>query len=290
MKLTKGSYQWALRHLISEGDSDIFPRPFEIDAMRFGIKDLLQSVETIEIEQYVWNGGRRFHVPHRKLSFRRATQLDPLDSLVFAAIIRKYGSKIEKRRIPQTEKRVFSYRFSPQPDGRLYGRISNWRSFWEASLEKAQQDDVAAVAIVDITDFYNQIYHHVLENELEACGLEKPVQTAVMHMLTTLSDTVSRGVPVGPHAAHLLAECSLIPMDRSLLAQGFQFVRYVDDLHFFCSGEEEAEVRIEDFANILDKHQHLTIQGQKTQILSAEDFRETAEKESNRSTVKRSGR
>jgi hypothetical protein len=35
-------------------------RPFEIDAMRFGLQDLLQRVEKIDIEQHAWNGGRRF--------------------------------------------------------------------------------------------------------------------------------------------------------------------------------------------------------------------------------------
>ncbi len=252
MKLKKASYKWALRHLISEGDSDIFPRPFEIDAMRFGLQDLLQRVEKIDIEQNAWNGGRRFLIPHKTLSFRRATQLDPLDSLVLAAIVKQFGSKIEKRRIAAAEQRVFSYRFSPQTDGLLYGRNSSWRTFWEGSLEKAQREDVEAVAVVDIADFYNQINHHTLDNELHECGIEKSVRTALSHMLYALFDKQSRGLPVGPHTAHILAECSLIPIDRSLLDQGFYFVRYVDDLHFFCRSEEEAELRVEEFANILD--------------------------------------
>ena len=278
LKLPKTSYQWALKHLVTEGDSDLFPAPFEIKAIKFNWKTLVGQLSNLDLSDHSWSGGRRFVVPKEKLAFRNATQLEPLDSLILTAIIKKYGNLIEKARIPVSENRVFSYRFDPTPDGRFYGAAMNsWHEFWENSFERANNNKCKWVAIADITDYYNQIYHHVLTNELSEAGLSKDLVRVIDRFLSNLTHGVSRGIPIGPHSTHLLAECALIPVDRSLLSHGFDFCRYVDDVHFFCSSRENAEIAIYDFANILDKQQRLTLQKQKTEILPAKTFIKRAE-------------
>lgn len=82
----------------------------------------------------------------------------------------------------------------------------------------------------------------------------------------------SRGIPVGPHSSHLLAEAALITTDNSLLAHNYDFCRYVDDIHIFCASRAHAEGALYNFVEVLDKHQRLTIQKHKTSILEANDF------------------
>jgi Reverse transcriptase (RNA-dependent DNA polymerase) len=276
MRLPKTTYQWALRHLIREGDTDLFPPLFEIEAFRYSWKPLLDELSQLDISMYHWKGGRRFIVPKDALAFRSATQLDPLDSLMLAALLRKYGDKIESSRIAVVHRRIFSYRFNPTPDGLFYGKSSLWADFWRDSLERASASGCGWVAVTDITDYYNQIYHHVLENELKAARLPLAAVKSVMSLLSNLSSGVSRGIPVGPHSVHLLAECALIPTDQSLLTRGYNFCRYVDDLHFFCRTREEAEIALYDLADVLDKQQKLTIQKQKTKVMPTEEFQKIA--------------
>jgi len=87
---------------------------------------------------------------------------------------------------------------------------------------------------------------------------------------------VSRGVPVGPHAARLLAEIAMNPEDRGLVLQGRPFCRYVDDVHIFCTAREDAEFAIYEFAGILDQQQRLTLHKQNSELLEMEEFRAAA--------------
>ena len=258
MKLKPESYEWALKHLTEEGDSDLFPAPFEIQVFNHCWPDLHASLNKLDVEQHQWSAGRRFVIPKEALAFRNATQLDPLDSLVLAATMREFGSAIESRRIPASDKRVFSCRFDPRADGRLYGDSSNWDAFWDASLKSSLLPGVEYVAVADITDFYNQIYHHVLENELLTAGVPLPICRGLVNLLNTLTQKVSRGIPVGPHAARLLAECALNPVDQRLLQIGRPFCRFMDDFHFFCDSKEQAEYAIYELAGILDVQGRLT--------------------------------
>lgn len=254
----------------------MFPPPFELQAIKHNWAAILASLRELDIANYSWHPGRRFVVPKDELAFRTATQLDPIDSLILAAIVHKYGARIEAARVSPEENRVFSYRLDPLPDGHLYGETSGWQTFWRTSLSKAERRSTRLIAVVDVTDYYNQIYHHTLENELVSCGIPGPVKTVLFNLLGGLTHKMSRGIPVGPHYTHLLAECAFGPIDRSLLAHGHDFCRYVDDVHFFCTSKERAEIAIYDFAEIIDKQQRLTLQNQKTEVVPAEDFVERA--------------
>ena len=146
MRLQQKSYEWALRHLVEEGDSDLFPAPFEIEVIRHCWPKILSDLATREIEAHTWNPGRRFVIPKEALAFRTATQLDPFDSVILAALMYEIGPAIEARRVLRQDDLVFSCRFELTADGRFYGETSNWDAFWEASLKKASSEDVAYVA------------------------------------------------------------------------------------------------------------------------------------------------
>ena len=277
-KLDRDTYEWALGHLKMEGDSDLFPAPFEIESFKFNSDRLLDELEKLDITNYEWTSGRRFVVPKEEFAFRNATQLDPVDSLVIAAIIRHIGQKIEDNRIRKSNRVVFSYRFNPQDDGRFYGDQTGWHDFWDHSLSKCKNTTSNFVLTADISDFYNQIYHHTLGNELRDAGVkEQIVRVIEQNFLGSLTHGVSRGVPIGPHSVHLLAECSLNPVDQSLLSRGHDFCRYVDDFHFFCRSENQARMALYDFAEVLDKQQRLTPQKQKMEIMAVSDFMSLAE-------------
>ena len=96
LRLKAASYNWALTHLLKESDTDLFPRPFELDALESYAEDVVRAIQATDIGSYSWSVGRSTIVPKGELSFRPATQLDPWDSLILTALIKEFGDLIEK--------------------------------------------------------------------------------------------------------------------------------------------------------------------------------------------------
>lgn len=272
--LKKTSLAWSLKHLLYDGDTDLLPRPFEIEIIKSNWDELSKVFQKIDITNHLWKGVRYLLVPKDEFLFRRICQLDPIDSLLFAAIMREIGGLIEKHRIPENREQVFSYRFNPVPKGHFYGETNLWDNFWDKSINNAQTSGF--VAITDITDFYNQIYHHTIENQLDLCKVDKAYRTAIINLLKNATQGISRGIPIGPHASHILAELSLIALDNFLSLKSYKFCRYVDDIHIFCTTREEAQIAIYELADFLDKTQKLSLNKGKTKILTNKDFLDEA--------------
>ena len=270
MKVAVDSIGWALNHLITIGDSDLFPIPIEFDAIAGLGAEAIKILSDLDLSQVSPGSARRFIVPKDDLSYRIATQLDPLDSIFLAALMHQYGNQIEAKRRAVGEKRVFSYRFAPDTNGNFYDKTFSWNEFWGNCFEKSKSFEYAIV--LDISDFYNQIYHHTLENQLAECGLPNQVIKWILALSESLTAKTSRGIPVGPHSAHLLAEISLKPVDNSLVTRGIEFCRFVDDIIVFCHSLVEARINVLTIADVLDKQQRLMLQRQKTKILDKERF------------------
>jgi hypothetical protein len=278
-KLSIASLDWALEHLRKQSDTDKFPRPFEIDVMgRTWSASLRDKLANLDLTQHRWSGERTMLVPKDGASFRNAAQLDPIDAVLLGGLICELGPLIEARRSPTAEERVFSYRFAPTADGGLFAP-DLWDSFWAVSIRRSMAKPV--VLTVDISDFYNQISHHSVENQLDRCGVSAPDIKIVLNLLKSSTDSISKGIPIGPHPMHLVAEASLIPLDDLLKQRGIEFCRYVDDINVFCENEERAQVALFAIAGALDQYHKLSLNRQKTQIMTADRFRTLAREKAN---------
>ncbi|NNH85780.1 RNA-directed DNA polymerase [Rhizobium laguerreae] len=275
MELKASSLKWALRHVGKDGDTDLFPMPFEFSIIKKNSAAVVNELSGIHINGYAWQGVRRLIVPKSEFAFRSVCQLDPLDSILFAAIIKEIGTKIEKRRSSVDAQQVFSYRFDPLPDGQLYSATSGWEAFWSKS--RSLCNEFSTVLVTDISDHYNQIYHHTLENQLDLCSLDKAYWHAIKNLLANVTEGVSRGVPVGPHPAHLLAELAMVPVDEFLDSLGVRWCRYVDDIHIFCDSRDEGHAILYKFVEYLDKTQKMQINKQKTKIFKSSAFWQTCD-------------
>lgn len=270
MRLPIDSIEWAIKHIDKENDTDLFPKPFEINIIKEYIEFCKIELSKIEIGNYKWKPSRRFIIPKDEVSYRVITQLDPLDSFYLSAIIKEYGSKIEAKRVPVSEKRVFGNRFAPSSDGFLYKNDGQWKKYWKTIKTKSKR--YKYIVKFDIADFYNQIYHHTIENQLIECGFPNEVKNAICNFLNIITLKVSRGIPVGPHSTHLIAELALIPIDNSLKLHGIEYCRYMDDFVAFCKTKQECQITLNKVAEILDKQQRLILQRHKTKIYEKNDF------------------
>ncbi|RJG21164.1 Retron-type reverse transcriptase [Paenibacillus thiaminolyticus] len=269
MMLTKDSINWAIDFIQNHSDGDLFPRILEINAISSYIDDFVALIEGKDLTQFTPGACRRFIVPKDEISYRQATQLDPQDSIILTSIIHQFGSGIEARRLHNNI--VYSYRFSPDISHGLYSSKTAWNDFWKTAYEKSRTYEF--VLYCDIADYYNQIYHHIVENQLHESGFPNQETKWIIKLLNSTTANVSRGIPIGPHAVHLLAEAAMIPIDNSLHTQGIDFLRYADDILVFCDSSQSAKIALAKIASILDKQQRLMLQRHKTKVYSSNDFR-----------------
>lgn len=269
MTLSKDSLEWSLNFLKKHSDGDIFPKLPEIDAIIEKKNDFIQLIEGKPLTEFIPNPCRRFIVPKDEISYRQATQLHPQDSILLSALVYQFGQGIENRRL--SAKRVFSYRFLPSHDEGLYSSKTAWNDFWTTAHKKTQESSF--ILICDIADFYNQIYHHTVENQLADSGFPNQAIKWIRMLLESTTAGVSRGVPIGPHAIHLIAEASLIPIDNSIQSRGLDFIRFIDDMVIFCNSEKDATKALSILALTLDRQQRLMLQKHKTKIYTPHEFR-----------------
>ncbi len=87
LTLSERSLNWALEHILNYGDTDIFPEAFEFEAIKHDWQEVKAWIRSVDI--LVWNARpyRRCLAPKHRFGFRISTQLDPLDILVFTALV-----------------------------------------------------------------------------------------------------------------------------------------------------------------------------------------------------------
>jgi Reverse transcriptase (RNA-dependent DNA polymerase) len=274
-QLREASLEWALKHLTRFYASDFFPRPFEFAAI---------SKRWTEIKRHILQLDLHAYVPQTPLislalkpngTFRVVHQLDPIDSVIYTALMYELAAKIEQYRIPRDERIVWSYRIRPSVNGSFFNREDDtWREYMRRTRELSVDFAGGFVVTCDVVDFYNQIYTHRIQNLIvEACGPAFESHGKAMEKsLLGLNTLTSRGVPVGPAPSIIIAELVAADIDKKILTYTRSFVRWVDDISIFFKTREEAERVLHELTAFLHENHRLVFSGEKTRILSVERF------------------
>ena len=100
LRLSPDSLDWALTHIESYGDTDVFPIPFEYQAIRNSWDELRDYLSRIDLLNWTTRPLRRCLSPKHRFGFRVSTQLDPLDQIIYTSLVYELGDDIEAVRIP----------------------------------------------------------------------------------------------------------------------------------------------------------------------------------------------
>lgn len=280
LRLTDSALDWALEHALVWGDTDIFPEIFEFHAIADDWDKIKVSIQGTDILSWNVRPFRRCLVPKHRFGFRISTQLDPLDFLVFTALIKEVGEKLELERIPVGENIVHSYRFSPDSNGRMFSEKYTYRSFQKASHDACATYGSSYVVIADIADFFPRLYTHRIDNAIDsALGIGHMHAKALKDLIAHWAGSYSYGIPVGSAASRLIAEVTISDIDQILLSEDAKYVRYSDDFRIFCKPEAEAYKYLTLIARALLDNHGLTLQQNKTKIVSIDIFRKIYLKE-----------
>lgn len=271
---------FAIENIIRYGDTDIFPYPIERQIFKDKRDDIIKLLECINgsFEELIG----QIPIEHEKLlntvgytGFRQGTQIDPIWNAYLLGSVAFVGNDIENSRISPDNNNVFSYRFKPDAeDYSFFDKDYGWLAFQNRSIQHAK--NFKFVLTCDISDFYPRIYHHRLENALKKATKQSDTIKQIKYLLNALSGGVSYGLPVGGNAARLLSELLLNRTDRLLVSRGVTFCRFVDDYHVFGNSKEEIYGSLVCLSEALLNNEGLTIQKNKTRILTSSEFLETS--------------
>lgn len=271
MRLRTTTLNWSLVHHERFGDTDIFPTPFEYTAIRDQWSVILPDLAAQDLTTWQTSATRRALTPKSRFGFRTATQLDPLDSLLYAGLVYEIAKDLEQYRDPAAHRRVFSHRIRrASADGQLYDPRWNFDTFKDHLRTKCASQP-GWVVVTDVADFYSRIYHHPLENCLRSATARSEHVDALMRLLSQWNFTVSSGLPVGPAASRILAEMALVDVDQILADEQIDFCRFSDDYRLFALTEAEAHEHLAVLASALGES-HLTLSERKTDILTTQRF------------------
>jgi len=271
--LSEEAIRWAMAHIGRYGDTDIFPRPFEHEALNADLITLLPYLQGINLSTYRPAAFIQMMMPKEVGGFRAATQLDPIDSVIMAAIAYESADSIEGFRGPLATSPSCAYRVDKNVDGQLFGRTAGWDAFHDKSHQLATSGSYQFVVTADISDFYNQISHHRLNHALAGSGIGPIRCDAIENLMSRLAGNHhSQGLPVGPSISILFAEAVLVDVDNRIKQHGFDHCRYVDDFRIFCRTHEDAIRVLHELSSYLFVSHRLGLQSHKTKISPIEEF------------------
>ena len=272
--ITETSLEWALKHVKKYYDSDFYPRLFEFEAIQHSWTKVKREILKIDLDNYAPQTPFICLAPKKTETFRVVHQLDPIDTLIYTALLHEYSEKIEAFRIPSNKNIACSYRISPDIHGSYFGtELDGYIRFKNKSLELAKEKPYGYVLVSDITDFYNQIYLHRVTNILEEAGIKSP--KILEDFLSGLNTNISRGVPVGPAPSILVSEAIMADIDKKILSHTTHFTRYVDDMHIFFDTIEEAKFFLHELTKYLYSNHRLVLSSDKTKVLNTSEFVKT---------------
>lgn len=228
-KLTEESIEFAKKHIESYYDSDFFPKGFEYEAIWHCWDEVKKYLLGSNIGKLRTKHPLTMASKKPSGSYRIVHQLEPLDTIIYTALAYLIVEKIELVRAE--EKVACSYRFAID-DGGFFEKNSGFKTFTD--MIENHSDEYKYILVTDITDFYNQIYLHRLNNAIErADPTLKNIANDIEGFISSINDKASQGVPVGPAASIIMSEAVLVDIDEYISNFGVEHTRYVDDIRIF---------------------------------------------------------
>jgi hypothetical protein len=156
--------------------------------------------------------------------------LDPGHDAAYRRAVSPLAGRIERSLGPE----VLAIRARPSGAG---WRLDHWapaRVAWRRTLRRAirEADRGTTFAVADVHDCYGSISPETIRMLLG------PEAAQAVALLRQLHDRGVRGLPIGPDPSAILANAALSRLDHAIRPHGARFVRWVDDVFLWGSGDD----------------------------------------------------
>lgn len=271
--LPRSSIAWAIKHLDKFGDTDIFPVPIEFQIVNKNSALAVEALSEKDLTKHQYLVPRRTAVPKSMGGFRVASQLSPIDAILFTGLAHHVSPNVEHARLSRSRQESCSFRLDLKENGQFFVPGFGFGDFNRATERHIRDPRTKFVLSVDLADFYNQISHHRIANNMESVGFDPSEFRTAEHILDRFSSNHhSRGLPIGPTASIIFAEIASLDIDSFIVGRGIKFCRYVDDFRFFFDSKEKALCFLSEFSEVLFTNHRLATNTTKTKLWSTESF------------------
>jgi hypothetical protein len=260
---------WSIGHLLKHGDTDIFPYPLEFNFLEARKAEVAKALASLDIATYKPMSVLESLVPKSRYNFRVAHQLYPIDNVLLTGAVYSISSELEACRLPIGDG-PFSYRCSPNDEIDLFAencRFGDWLQAQFFGL-RFSDDKYTHIVEADISEFYQRIYHHRLDNSVSAATSNQPTAKFIKTFISHVRAKQSFGIPVGGNASRMLAEVLLNDTDRAIRAEGYDFTRYVDDFRIYIQRGQDPSAALAFLSEHLMTNEGLFLAAAKTRVHS----------------------
>jgi hypothetical protein len=207
-------------------------------------------------------------VPKRSGLTRPGAILEPLDRIVYQAIVDLIGSKAESQ-LDRTS--VFSNVLLKKDLHHQMYEPNNicWNRF-QGKIRKHCEDGKWSFAIkADVANYFERLNQHNLINALHSAGCESKAVTFLEKLLSAWMEKDSHGILQGMFPSDFLGNFALCSLDSYLLDREIPFARYVDDVYLFFPNQNEARVGLVDLCRTL-RDEGLNLNESKSRIVETD--------------------
>ena len=188
----------------------------------------------------------RIYLPKPSGLQRPLSLLEIEDQIVLQAIANIFAKRLYEKRQKVELKSVFSNKLTSRKDSIFF--MERWQTTYSAFQDRCLdvfEKGYTWAADFDLAAYYETISHDLLLSIEAPHGASEP-QTAEklkkwlgFWSANNRQAITSHGIPQGPVASAFLAEAFFLPIDLRLQKEGFQYLRYVDDIRLFARTENE---------------------------------------------------
>ncbi len=199
---------------------------------------------------------------------RSAVLLTIEDRVAYQAVVAAISPAIESA-LPEV---VYSARLSNSTKWFLKQGTKQW-VLWKERVRAEVAAKGPWLIKSDLTGFFDTIPHDLLMADIASFAEDKKIVDALSWMLSTWAIVPGRGIPQGPSASRVLGNMYMIPIDEAMLAAGFNYSRYLDDIRIVGGSKMEVISGLRLFEKEC-RRRGLIVSSAKTSLLEGKDAQE----------------
>jgi hypothetical protein len=246
---------------------DFFPDPLQhhdvLNAARRGITHVVRP------EHYATEPAESWEVPKPNLTLRHCIHVSAIDRLVYQALIDHLAPLTDHK----LSHRAYAFRLRSATSSDMFLNSVQQNKRFEAdsrTLLKSRPD--SSLVTVDIAQYFENISFRKLKDALVGIlgpQLDAPTTAVVevlMSCLASWSPYGNCGVPQNMNASSYLGNIYLHSLDQQMVASGWEYFRYMDDIKVVVPDEARARLALKTIIGQL-RSLELSVNSQKTGIV-----------------------
>ncbi len=263
MKLTKSKTEKALKYLKKDVYDDFWPDVFSYE-------DILREeiFGKINFEEYTAGPALILDIPKPTLILRPGHYLDLKDRFYYQLLINEFAKKVDVQLLSRDV--VFAHRIKDS-QGYFFGDgISAWKIYQEKTESLFNLHPSGFLLKTDITAYFEHINIKRLINTLENLGVKEDITDQLSTLLRNWTQD-GLGIPQGHDQSSFLGNVYLNEVDQAMVAEGFNYYRFADDIKVFEVEEKKLRQAISRLTELL-RPLNLHLSGGKTKIIQKEEY------------------